>query len=194
MPHTSELISAVRQFMSSAKASTPAAANSSEPLPTATAGGVPPSYYSRCGGSTAVVHKDYTGVPTDAAIRACKHGVAIHWYPSSRRVPNRGNMPALLHSWASLVGMTECASRPLQTRRFPPVARVPWPDSAAAFRRFALRGLPVVFTGAWAGSRLWRWSFARLRDELGGVGIRVRHGDYSSKTAWTQVQSAVGLT
>ena len=88
--------------MSSAKASTPAAANSSEPLPTATAGGVPPSYYSRCGGSTAVVHKDYTGVPTDAAIRACKHGVAIHWYPSSRRVPNRGNMPALLHSWASL--------------------------------------------------------------------------------------------
>ena len=35
---------------------------------------------------------------------------------------------------------------------------------------------------------------ARLRDELGGVGIRVRHGDYSSKTARALVQSAVGLT
>ena len=159
-----------------------------------------PSSYANCSGEMETRLGDYVGLPSALAIRHCKHRVSVSWVPS-----HSGTVFPQLHQWSSLVNATRCASAFLFARqqhnsrldghpRFAQIARVPWPTSTGDFREYALRGLPVIFTGAYPGSRIWTWSFERLRAELGALNVKVRHGNYISQRDEESLHTQMNLS
>ena len=173
---------------------------------------LPESALAECGGNTTVVMNDYKRVPTTESMRTCKRSVEVEWGPAAldKSSKQRRVSAHLIGRMVSLANATHCSSKWLFSGKarmhWPHVARVPWPEGPGSFRKYALRGLPTVFTGAMPGSKLWSWNFTRLQAELGSLNVEVRHGEYgmlsgrqfismklSTVTAGTQTHVAISL-